>query len=373
MSRLPHEVDVFVAGGGPAGLAAALAARRRGLDVLVTDRERPGVDKACGEGLMPDGVVALRHLGIELVAEDGARFRGIRFVEHAIAAEAVFPDDYGFGIRRTRLHRILVERAEAAGVRTCWGPSVESIEAEGVRVGGRTLRCRWIIGADGYHSRVRQWAGLHPAWSGPRRIGLRQHFTCRPWSDLVEVHWANRCQAYVTPVGPDAICVALLGRASGPRFADLPTLFPVLARRLADAEPVGDVRGAASQSTRLRAVTSGRIALVGDASGSVDAVTGEGLALAFRQASALGDALAAGDLARYEADHRRIVRMPHIMARALLLLDGSDSLRQRALRALAARPASFDHLLGLHVGGRRPSGLSRDLVGLAWRLVMTPQ
>jgi 2-polyprenyl-6-methoxyphenol hydroxylase-like FAD-dependent oxidoreductase len=77
------------------------------------------------------------------------------------------------------------------------------------------VRCRWIIGADGFHSRVRQWAGLGPVWKGARRIGLRQHFRIRPWTDFVEVYWHNHCQAYVTPIGTEEVCIAMLGSAQG--------------------------------------------------------------------------------------------------------------------------------------------------------------
>jgi flavin-dependent dehydrogenase len=108
-------------------------------------------------------------------------------------------------------------------------------------------------------------------------------------------------------------------------------------------------------STKLLSVISGRIALVGDASGSVDAVTGEGLGLAFRQAHCLATALAAGDLQKYDASHRRMGRMPRLMARALLLLDGSDSLRKMAFRKLAAHPRIFSSLLAVHVGALRLS------------------
>ena len=102
------ETDLFVAGGGPAGLAAALAARKRGLRVIVADRAQPPIDKACGEGIMPDGVAALREIGVQLTAADGVAFRGIRFLDGELQARASFPNsECGFGIRRTRLHEIL--------------------------------------------------------------------------------------------------------------------------------------------------------------------------------------------------------------------------------------------------------------------------
>ena len=62
MTPLPRSTDVFVIGGGPAGLAAAIAARRRGLDVTVADCSVPPIDKACGEGIMPDGLAATKMI-----------------------------------------------------------------------------------------------------------------------------------------------------------------------------------------------------------------------------------------------------------------------------------------------------------------------
>lgn len=348
---LPRETDVFVVGGGPAGLAAALTARRAGLDVVVADRLQPPLDKACGEGLMPDGVAALAHLGIALDGKHGLPFRGIRFVDGDLRAEARFARGVGFGIRRPDLHRMLAERACDAGVVLAWRMSVDGLHPEGVRVGDTVVRCRWIIGADGIHSRLRGWAGLPHAWAGIQRIGLRRRFRIRPWTDLVEVYWGPRCQAYVTPVAPDEVCVTVVGDAVKGRLSELASLFPSLASRLGDAELAGPARGAMTRSMKLRAVADGRIALIGDASGSVDAVTGEGLSLAFRQAAALGSALKAGTLTGYEAWHRRLATRPLLVARVLLLMGGHDALRRLALRGLAAAPRLFERLLSAHLAG----------------------
>jgi flavin-dependent dehydrogenase len=246
---------------------------------------------------------------------------------------------------------------------------MKQLGAQPVNAGGQAVLCLWVVGADGTSSRVRRWAALEPAWSSEARVGLRQHFRLAPWTDYVEVHWRDRCQAYVTPVGSREICLALIGDRSGLRFADLPTLFPKLGRRLAGAQPASSVRGAISVSTRLRRVIRGRLALIGDASGSIDAITGEGLALAFRQATMLAEALSRDDLTIYEAAHRRIGRMPRLMSRLMLGLGGRAGMRRRALGVLAGRPRTFERLLAVHVGALRPAAAALDAVGFAWRML----
>ena len=362
------EADVCVIGGGPAGLAAALAARRRGLSVVVADRSRPPVEKACGEGLMPEGVAALRELGVDVDRTFGMPFRGIRFLEAGLSVEATFPDGCGLGIRRLDLHRLLWAKAEDAGVVTIWGSPAERIGASRVEIAGRTVRCRWIIGADGAHSCLRQQAGLPPRWTGLRRIGLRQHFRVPPWTDFVEVYWRHEAQAYVTPVATDEVCVAVLGGARGGQLADL-GLFPELAKRLGKANRVGPVRGAISMSTRLAKVTRDPFALIGDASGAVDAVTGEGVSLALRQALALGQALATHDLDVYETAHRRMSRLPLLAASVLVHLGAHDAWRRRVLETLAAHPPTFERLLAVHVGAAGSATGARGIAGLTLRLI----
>ncbi len=153
-------------------------------------------------------------------------------------------------------------------------------------------------------------------------------------------------------------------------MSELSALFPDLGERLKGAPPSTAVMGGVSASSRVRAVARGRIALVGDASGSVDAVTGSGLSLAFRQALALAAALERDDLGAYRAAHRRIGRMPRLMARLMLAMDGRTWLRHRALRALACRPHTFSRLLAAHTGAlpSAPIGLNA-LTGLAWQLL----
>ncbi len=176
-------------------------------------------------------------------------------------------------------------------------------------------------------------------------------------------------EAYVTPLAADEVGVALLWSGGKGGFDELlATRFPAgLAERLAAGTPLGRDHGAGPllQPARGAVALGGRIALVGDAAGYVDALTGEGLTLGFEGALALGDALAAGDLAPYARRHARLARLPNGLTRLLLVAARRPWLRRRLVSALAADPALFGNFLGL-LGDRRP--LAELRLGRALRL-----
>ena len=362
--------DVVIVGAGPVGLAVALGCAERDLRVRVVDRSVPPIDKACGEGVMPDGVAALRRLGVDVIAAGGRPFRGIRYVDAELSADARFGSGVGVGIRRTRLQAALVERAREAGVCLDFGRTVRGLTDRGVVTDGGTLEADFVVGADGLRSRLRRWSGLDIGSHGDR-FGVRRHYRIEPWSDLVEVHWTDGCEAYVTPVGDEEVGVAVLWRGPKGRFDDLLVRFPQLVARLRGAEVLSKDRGAGPLEHRVRGVSKDRLALVGDAAGYVDAITGEGLTAGFAQAEALAAALAEGSLGTYARAHRRIQRVPILLIRALLAVERRPRLRRRLIGTLAADPALFERLLEVHTGERRPSRLGlRAVVGMSRLLLV---
>jgi flavin-dependent dehydrogenase len=369
MSNL-RPAEVLVAGGGPAGLAAAIAARQAGFEVAVVDCAQPPIDKACGEGIMPDGLIALAALGVRVDASQAAVFRGIRFIHGLQKVEASFPSGVGYGIPRTLLHQWLADRAAECGVSLHWGRRVTGLSRDGLVVEGNVISSRWLFCADGQNSKLRKLAGLEPATPPRYRFGFRRHYRVAPWSDFVEVHWSNCGQMYVTPVAEDQVCVALITRHHGLRFDAALASFPQLAARLDHATILDGTIGAISASRTLRKVHCGSIALVGEAAGSVDAITGEGLAIAFQQAIALAEALRTGDLTAYEIAHSRITRMPRRMAALMLLMDNRRWLRERAFRTLVAEPVFFRRMLAMHTGSLSPGefGIGSSL-SFGWRLL----
>ncbi len=327
-----YDTDLLVVGGGPGGLATAIHARRHGLSVIVAEPRDTPIDKACGEGLMPGGLAELRDLGVD---PPGLPFHGIAYLRDQRCAQARFRTGPGRGVRRTTLHAAMAAHAEHHNVE--WLRSRISTvdrDSDGVTAGG--VRAKWLVAADGLHSAVRRAVGINAVAGTPRRYGVRRHYQIPAWSEFVEVHWSRWGEAYVTPVEPDLVGVAILSRQA-------PTLawFPQLAHRLQGAS-----RGRARGCGPLRQVVSrrvdGRVLLVGDAAGYEDALTGEGVGLALKQARAAVAAIIDNAPSSYERAWHRITRPHRLLTRTLILSTMPPVNRRAIVPACTLLPGVFE-------------------------------
>ena len=306
--------DVIVAGGGPVGLAAAIEARLAGLSAVVVEPRAGEIDKACGEGLMPGALPLLQRLGVDPA---GMPLRGVSYRTTGRHADHRFVSGAGRGVRRIELQSALHSRAVELGVSFVDG-KVGSIAQDPSSVTAAGMRARWLFGCDGLHSTVRREIGVQlEAPRRGRRFGVRQHFAVEPWTDLIEVHWSGGVEAYVTPVAPDTVGIAMLG-GRGIDFRRALAGIPELAFLL-DEAPASALRGAGPLRQRTSRRHRGRVLLVGDASGYVDAITGEGLRLGFAQARAAVTAVAQGRPGQYEEEWTRITRDFRVLTSGLVL------------------------------------------------------
>lgn len=349
--------EVVVAGGGPAGLAAAIAAAQNGFSVEVAEPCVGAIDKCCGEGLMPPALHALAQLGIpaSVIEAAGAPLTGIRFLAGRQMAQAAFSSSSsaGYGVRRVVLHGLLQARARELGVRIT-PASAKWFWQDGkprVEIGGKRREAAWLVGADGAQSAARGVLGLDAGRVASRRFAVRQHFefvagkSAGAW---VEVYWTRGAQAYLTPVREGCVGVAILAPEKLGTMDKALKMFPALRKKLDGSMICSASRGAVSSHRTLRRVSRGHAALVGDASGSVDAITGEGLSLAFAQAVALGEAMRRGDLRIYEQEHESLMRPARLMSHALLTMGAAKPMTTGGIALLRWVPGLFAGLLGLH-------------------------
>jgi flavin-dependent dehydrogenase len=334
-------IDLLVAGGGPAGLATALYGARAGLDVAVVERRDGVLDKACGEGMMPH---TLRHLDALGVTATGRPLRGITYVDGDRRVDASFAAGVGRGVRRTVLHAALWHAAEAAGVKLVHGELGEvTQDAESVCAGG--FEARYLAAADGLHSPIRKALGLSRPAPGPRRWGIRRHVEMAPWTDSVEVHWGSGAEAYVTPVADDCVGIAILSATRGGfdnHFAGFGEL-----RDRVDGRAHGQDRAAGPLRQGVGNRAAGRVLLVGDAAGYIDALTGEGMGLAFGSAELAVNCVLRERPHDYDRQWRRMTRRYRALTAGLLMASTHAPLRAGIVPAAQTLPGVFGKLVDL--------------------------
>jgi geranylgeranyl reductase family protein len=377
--------DVLVAGAGPAGSAAAAALARAGRDVLLVEARAHPRPKACAEYASPRIHEELRRLGLPDAAWQQAALplRGMRVIRGADAVEVSYADASGprdaWGLDRQAFDAALARHAEAAGARLMEHAALDDVHwrdghgslggrVVGARLrtpdGRRSVRCRWLVGADGARSRVAQRLSVERAVLAPRRLGLVAHYEgVAELADHGEMHVGPAGYVGLAPLAGGRLNVGMALPLDGDRlpaearYEAAIAALPAVAERLAGRRRLTPLRGASPIGHRVASAAGDGWMLVGDAAGFIDPFTGEGIYRALRSARAVAEALSGGDAgadARYRHLRRRAFAAKDALTWMVQGMLASPPLMGYALRRLARR-TELAARLGSALGDCRPA------------------
>jgi geranylgeranyl reductase family protein len=341
--------DVAVVGAGPAGAAAALAARRRGASVLLLDRDAFPRDKACGDGIAAHTLDVLTSLGVPDAADGYAPVRRLRLIgPGGIAVERDLPR-VAYTVPRRVFDARLVDAAVGAGAELR-RHTVRAVRDDGDRVVlDDAIEARVVIGADGAGSVVRRAVGQPVNPPGHLAFALRGYAaSTETVQHIVTTRDRWPAYAWVFPIGDGQ---ANVGYGEVLRGAALsrPYLVGRLAELLPGLEPTGLRGHHLPLSTHRPPPSHGRILLAGDALSLINPFTGEGIFYAVLS-GALAGAAAAGGPGGYAAAVRarlgRHLRHSSVATR----LTKRPWVVDAAIRAAARDQRVFDRVVDLGLG-----------------------
>ncbi len=304
--------DAIVVGAGPAGSTAAFRLATAGASVLLVDRERFPRDKPCGGGVT---IRALRQLpfGIDPVVEDVVTTFELR-IGHRRGFERKAAAPLALMTQRRRLDLYLAERAVEAGAEFRDGLRVTRARGTSVEADGEWIEAEVLIAADGANGVVARSLELPVECDRPvaleGSIPYGAPVTRERYGGRLVLEFATVPGGYgwVFPKG-DHVNVGVGGWASeGPRLRE--HLARLCAEHGMDAAALEGLRGHRLPLRRPGSpLAQGRVALVGDAAGLVDPLSGDGMYEAFlssRLASEHAVAILAGDEDGFEPYAERL-------------------------------------------------------------------
>lgn len=292
--------DVAIIGAGPAGSTLAALLAKRGLSVALIDRDRFPRDKVCGEFLSYDALPLLESLGLaSALDEAGAtRIDRCRVIGNRAPYEFALPHA-ARGLSRFAFDAMLFDHAERQGAAVFDGWTAIAIGPDRVTIqrrgGSRAIGARVIVGAWGRWGRFdQQLDRTFVRDRAHRSFGFKRHYVATAPSSSIDLYsfrdgylGVNQVEGGITNICGLVRAERLAGhRGRWDAFVEgIRSESRSLEALYAAHEPAQeDFLSSDPVIFRARSAVEKGIFMIGDASGIVDPLTGNGMAMAIQSA-----------------------------------------------------------------------------------------
>lgn len=291
-----HQPDFLIIGAGPAGLIAGIQLQRQGHKVTILDKNTSQVRSICGEYLSPEGKELLLEMKLGSTITDFNPVKGMLiFSPHGQKIETEFPPERcGLSLNREIFQTRLSHLFTALGGCIHYNSPVKAISIQDSQVWvNETYHPSWLIGADGRQSIVARLLNMRHTSHNSKRLAL--HCYLRPKNPLPEfgqMHiLPDGSYVGINPISTKEVNFSIvttpLAIAEAGGVKELINFW--IKTKPALSEQFNEINNELIKTTspisrRSLDIVGEKMALIGDASGFIDPLTGEGITTAIKSA-----------------------------------------------------------------------------------------
>jgi len=294
------DFEVIISGAGPAGSSLAIWLSRRGIRVLLTDKFHFPRDKVCGEAISPGAVDLLEDLGVknELEKISTEKFYGVSFVSPSKKERLVnYPENkFGYAVSRKTLDKIILDQAQQNPLVTVIeGFMLKNLKVEKDKVfisGNKDKKdlqfsAKLLVAADGRYSTIAGLINNYRSTEEFRRyVYVATLNNVQDLTNHTELIIRNKKYQYlVSRQGKEQASIAVVindpkfakGTMNKESFLGLLKESDSISKRIEKVDFETKLKGIILQKYRLKTLVHDRVLYVGDSTGFIDPITGEGI------------------------------------------------------------------------------------------------